>query len=390
MADTPSALVLGAGIMGLSAAWALARAGFDVRVVDQAPPPNPHGASVDDHRLIRHAYGAQVGYMRMVDDAYDAWDVLWRDLGERLIVPTGVLTLAGGAGAWLPDSRAALTAAGHRTETLSPAELERRFPLLSGEGLTDAMWVPAGGVLLARRIVAALARHLGTRGVAFEAGRVLDADPARRTLALEDGRLLSADLLVLAAGPWAPRLLPGLVRGRVTPSRQLVVKLRPDNQAAWAQMPMILDLAQNTSLGAGGFYLVPPVAGTPLKIGDHSFSLEGDPEADDRALRPGEVEAMLRLARARIPDLDLMQLLGGAVCYYDVEPGERFLLEEVADGAFLISGLSGHGFKFGPLLGLALAAAACDPALAAALPAWAAGEAAPPPRLLAGLQEIPA
>ena len=45
--------VVGAGIMGLSAAWALSRRGHDVTVLDQGPVPNPRGASVDQHRLIR-------------------------------------------------------------------------------------------------------------------------------------------------------------------------------------------------------------------------------------------------------------------------------------------------------------------------------------------------
>jgi glycine/D-amino acid oxidase-like deaminating enzyme len=49
-------------------------------------------------------------------------------------------------------------------------------------------------------------------------------------------------------------------------------------------------------------------------------------------------------------------------------------------------GFSGHGFKFAPLLGLALAAAAEDTALARALPGWAAGRDAPALGLLAGLE----
>ena len=97
MASPPTALVLGAGIMGLSAAWGLARRGFAVRIVEQDAIPNPRGSSVDHHRLIRHAYGAQAGYMRMVDPAYAAWDMVWRDLGEVLHIRTGVLAVSGSA-----------------------------------------------------------------------------------------------------------------------------------------------------------------------------------------------------------------------------------------------------------------------------------------------------
>jgi glycine/D-amino acid oxidase-like deaminating enzyme len=79
-------------------------------------------------------------------------------------------------------------------------------------------------------------------------------------------------------------------------------------------------------------------------------------------------------------------VLGAQACYYDVEDREEFILDAVAPSCFVMSGFSGHGFKFAPLLGLALAAAAEDTALASALPGWAAGRDAPAPGLLAGLE----
>jgi glycine/D-amino acid oxidase-like deaminating enzyme len=83
---------------------------------------------------------------------------------------------------------------------------------------------------------------------------------------------------------------------------------------------------------------------------------------------------------------NLPVVLGAAACYYDVEDREEFILEALAPRSFVMSGFSGHGFKFAPLLGLALAAAAEDTTLARALPGWAAGRDAPAPGLLAGLE----
>src|SRR6185436_15299914 len=80
-------LIVGAGIMGLCTAWALARAGVAVTVIEQAAVPNQRGSSVDQHRLIRYPYAAMRGYTRMVGEAYAAWDRLWRDLGETLYTP---------------------------------------------------------------------------------------------------------------------------------------------------------------------------------------------------------------------------------------------------------------------------------------------------------------
>jgi len=366
MEKRPTALILGAGIMGLCTAWALLRQGFAVHVLDQVAPPNPAGSSVDHHRLIRHAYGAQRGYMRMVDEAYAAWDRLWADLGEVLHVPTGVLALDEAEGAWLRETRAALRADGRAHEDMTAAAVEARFPYLSGAGIRDALFCPAGGVLLAERIVAGRARHVQAQGAVIEVARVTALDAARASVTLGGGATRGADVLVVAAGPWIPRLLPEIAT-RVTPSRQVVVRLEAPS-AAWAQAPMLLDLAVE-----GGFYLVPPVAGTPIKIGDHSFSREGHPD-DDRTPDPREVERILALARKRIPGIEGFARLGSATCFYDVEPDERFVIEPLGPRAWVMSGFSGHGFKFGAVLGERLALAIAQPATAAALPAWAAGD----------------
>jgi sarcosine oxidase subunit beta len=379
----PNACVLGAGIMGLATAWGLARRGWSVQVIEQDPVPNPRGASCDHHRLIRHAYGAAEGYMRMVDPAHAAWDLLWEELGERHYVETGVLALASARGTgWMEASRAALTAHGLPPEPLDRAALAGRFPMFDPASVAEAFHLPRGGVLLAERIVAGLARRCTALGVAFRRARVTGADPERGRLHLAEGGVAEADLLVLAAGPWAPRLLPGL-GGRVAASRQVVLYLEPPAalREAWAAAPMLLDRGTT----GVGFYAVPPVAGTPLKLGDHRFSLDGDPEADPRETSAAEREAVLALAGGRLRDIGAYRLLGARACYYDVEPQERFILEPLGERAWVMSGFSGHGFKFGALLGLALARAAGDPTLSAGLPAWAAGQAPPPPGLLADL-----
>lgn len=369
------ALVLGGGIVGLCSACALERDGWAVALVDAAPLPNPRGASVDQHRLIRHAYGASAHYTRMVDAAHHAWDSLFDALGANFYHPTGTLALADAASVagWLADTRAVQRAQDRPADDLSPAELGARFPVLDPAGLAEALLLPTGGVLLAERIVAALARHLAARGVRMHQARAAAADPDRARLVLEDGRALDADLLVLAAGPWTARLLPVLAP-RAVPSRQVVVYLEPPSglRESWARMPMLLDLAER-----GGFYAVPPVADTALKVGDHRFSLRGDPE-DSREVTAAETEEMLALARPRLRDAASYRVLGARACFYDVAPDEKIVLEPLGDRALAVCGTSGHGFKFGAVLGQAVARAAADPTARQALSAWAAGEAPPP------------
>jgi glycine/D-amino acid oxidase-like deaminating enzyme len=268
--------IVGAGIMGLGCAWALERLGHQVTVFEQGPIPNPLGSSVDAHRLIRFAYGVQAGYTRMVADAYAIWDRLWADLGETLYNPTGTLVLSHGDQLWGRESVAVLEAAGHAVERLDPAALDARFPLLDPDRAGDAFFLASGGVLFADRIVAALARLLAVRGVELRPNTpVGTVDPDRGWVTPAGGGVVGADAVVVAAGPWIGRLVPELAP-RATPSRQVLAYLMPPEAhgAAWSRMPMLLEIGDES-----GFYAVPPVAGTGLKLGDHRFSLVGDPDA---------------------------------------------------------------------------------------------------------------
>lgn len=343
--------VVGAGIMGLSTARALSLRGHRVTVVEQGAVPNPLGSSVDQHRLIRYPYGAMAGYTALVGPAYAAWDRLWEDLGERLYRQTGTLILGTDAHPWVEAAAGVLADQGIEATDLPPEAVARRYPLLTTEGVARGILLPTGGVLLAGRIIELLAHWLAQRGATILAHqRATAVDPEAGTVDLADGRRLEADRVVVAAGPWVARLLPE-VGARVTPSRQLVVYVAPppDKAPAWAEMPMLLDLSPERI-----FYVVPPVMGTGMKIGDHAFSMTGDPDRD-REAGADEARALFALARDRLAGIEGYHLDEAKTCFYTVEPEERFVVEPVGAAGLVLAGFSGHGFKFGPLIGEAAA-----------------------------------
>ena len=284
------AIVVGGGIMGLATAWALAREGHAVELFEQGPLPNPLASSMDEHRLIRHPYGDQAGYARMIDQAYAAWDLMWGDLGQRLYAATGTLALTGNGETWAERSAAILAGIGKSMKEMPLDELPRRFPQLDARGVERAFWMDGGGVLFAQDIVAALARHLAGRPTV-----TLHAETPVRTVDLEHGRIVTdagarhdADVVVVAAGAWVGRLLAA--DRRLVPSRQVVIyfNLPADQRAIWAKSPMVID-----KTGDVGLYLVPPAEGRGLKIGDHVFSRTGDPSAERQA-HEEEMRPLLR------------------------------------------------------------------------------------------------
>ena len=60
-------------------------------------------------------------------------------------------------------------------------------------------------------------------------------------------------------------------------------------------------------------------------------------------------------------------------CFYTVELSEKFIVEPLGLAGWVMSPCSGHGFKFGPLLGSAVAGA-IDSGEAGDIALWAAGE----------------
>jgi len=363
-------IVIGGGIMGLACAWAMRRRGHDVALYEQGPLPNPFASSCDQHRLIRFTYGAMTGYARMVADAYAAWDRLWVDLGRSHYRPTGTLVVAREAGGWVERSIACLEQLALPVERWTAAELARRLPFLDLGTPRCALFTPTGGVLFAERILQDLARHLAAGGVTLHTRTpVAEIDPVGAAIRTADGREDRADALVIAAGAWAPALLPALA-ARVTPSRQVALYLEPPAglQAAWAAAPMLLDQIEAAE---GGFYAVPPVAGTALKVGDHGFSLRGHPDRE-RTPSAEERATVLALAGSRLRDLTRYRVLEARTCFYSVTADERFIVER-CEQAWVLAGFSGHGFKFGALIGERVADALTGDESVAALAAWAAG-----------------
>lgn len=363
-------IIVGGGIMGLSTAWALSRAGHQVELFEQGPLPNPLASSMDEHRLIRHPYGDHTGYARMIDRAYDAWEEMWRDLGQRLHATTGTLALTGNGADWAERSAAGLATIGRPMTELPLTELPRRFPMIDATGVERAYWIETGGELFAQDIVTALARHLGNRpNVQLHPGTPI------RQVDLEQGRVVTvsgtthgADTAVVAAGAWADRLLPSQ-RGRLVPSRQVVIYFAlPDTaRAAWSKGPMIIDKTREV-----GLYLVPPMQGRGMKVGDHEFSRQGNPD-DERRADAGEMARLLGRCRELLRGFDAWQIDRLKVCFYTVTEDERFVVEKLGARGWLMSPCSGHGFKFGAVMGRELAHTIVEGRDAASHARWAAG-----------------
>ena len=322
--------IIGGGIMGLSVARSLLKKGIQVRLFEQFTIPHSKGSSCDDHRLIRYPYGTHAGYMMMVREAYEAWNAVWQDVNAVHYEQTGTIVTSRTGEGWAKDSLNALNQAGIPLTLLHAHQLKDYLPLYPLENVNLAYYLESGGVLFAKRILQALKHYLQTSGVLIqEKTKVSAIDVHNKKVTSESGTVFDFDHLVVTAGPWTKDLFPDI---GITPSQQTVYYLDvpESDRSSWQRSPMLLDIDPGS-----GFYIVPPVAGLGLKIGDHRFTLTGHPDTPNP--EPEAPDFIYPVARKK-------------TCFYTVAPDEEFIYEQ-KEGVHVLTGFSGHGFKFGPVIG---------------------------------------
>jgi glycine/D-amino acid oxidase-like deaminating enzyme len=359
--------VIGAGAVGLSAAWNARRAGHEVTVFEQGPIPNPLAASMDQHRLCRMPYGAQEGYAALMPRAYAAWERMWSALGERHYAEAGCLSLHTDDGDWTEQSRASLARLGFAHRVLSREEVAARCPHLRVEDVRWGLWSEPGGLLFADRITQGLAHLCAASGVTLLADtKVLGVEESGAVTTAHGTR--GFDAVVVTVGVWAGRLMPDLAP-RIREVRQVVAYVRPPEalRAAWERSPILIDMGR-----VKGMYGCPPLAGRGLKLGYGPLNQTGDPDLR-RSPEPGEAGAILAAWAPRLVQAEGYAIESARVCGYAGTEDGVFVTE--ARGRLIaMTGCSGHAFKFSALLGEGLAEAL---ERGPAALAWMRGELAP-------------
>src|SRR5438105_4344588 len=192
-------VVVGAGLLGLSAARALRRRGNDVLVLERGTVGHARGGSKGASRIFRLGY-VDPRYVRMAMDARPLWQELEAEAACRLLQPTGQLTFGEGMSAL----RRAMTDAGAPVRAMPAAEVRERFPDLAVPG--DAVFEPESAVIDAPATLAALRRTVDD--VLHEHIAVTDiADDGRRVRVTTDAGDVEAEVAVVCPGPWSARVL---------------------------------------------------------------------------------------------------------------------------------------------------------------------------------------
>ena len=353
--ETYDAIVLGAGGVGSAALYHLAHRGARVLGIDRFCPPHDRGSTHGTTRVIRQAYFEHPDYVPLVLESYRLWRDLEQQVGRQLLCETGLIEVGRADGVVVPGVLRAAEEHGLEVEKLSAPEVEQRWPGIRVPDEMVGVDEPAAGYLLVEDCVrahleaaAAAGAKLLTETVVHEWSATDDAVRVR-TSAGE----FTAAALVIAAGPWAGTLLADL-QLKLSVLRKSLFWFACDEPQydVAAGFPVFL-----FELPAGVFYGFPKIDDRGVKVAEHTGGQAVDDPADvNRQIDPAEARAVGEFLAAHLPGVS-RRVADHAVCLYTMSPDEHFIVDRHPAHANVVfaAGLSGHGFKFTPALGLALA-----------------------------------
>ncbi|MBW3619648.1 MAG: FAD-dependent oxidoreductase [Actinobacteria bacterium] len=344
MGDTGRVTVVGAGVFGAATASELAGRGWDVVLVERYHPGHVRASSGGLSRVLRFGHGDDVWHTRSARRSLAAWGELEQEVGEELVVRTGMMWFAHREDGWEALTERTLRDEGIPVEHLTPADAAGAFPSLATDDLAFVLHEPEAGAIRADRATRALVRQAEQRGARVVVGHAQrDGDGVT-----VDGERLAGDAVVWACGPWLPGLFPGLVDLRITRQEAVYFGASADWRAG--RVPTWVDY-DGAAYGTGdidghGFKCAPDVEGEEL-----------DPDTEDRRPSESHVEHAREHIAHRFPALADAPVVQTRVCQYSLTADTRFILAPVPDaaGVFVAGGGSGHGFKHGPTVGRVMA-----------------------------------
>jgi D-amino-acid dehydrogenase len=344
-------IIVGAGILGASTAYHLARKGVSVTICERADAGRatsagagivcPWISAVDDpdYYAISSAgaryYPQLVSYLH--EDGED--DLAYRRVG-LLVVPEDP-SLLDAAEQKLLRRRADAPEIGE-VRRLTPDQAVEMFPPLAK--IRPAVFVEGGARVDGRLISKALVRAAQKHGAVLREGvqEILVSNGRTRGVRTEAGEI-EADTVVVAAGAWAPALLRPLgIRLHVEPQRGQIVHLRLGSTDT-SRWPVLQPL--------NSYYL--------LAFDDSRIVVGATRETgsgfDYRVTAKGQAE-VLNIGLSVAPGLANAEVLETRIGFRPMSPDVNPLLGAGGiEGLVIGNGLSHSGLTTGPYSGTLLA-----------------------------------
>jgi sarcosine oxidase len=324
-------IIVGAGVVGLSTALAGIGRCERVLVIDTHGPANSFGASGDGLRLFRLSYFEHAGYVPLLREAIEQWKVL----GDGLYVPAGGFYAGPASSELVLGSLASAMEHEIDHQVLTAAESNDQFPRFRLPHDYVGFFESEGGYVRSAEATAAIYRKASDAGVSFATDKVLGLSPIGDRWSVQGERATYlGSRVVVAAGNATGELVP-----QVAPFLSRETHLLVWHEADWKDLPGF-GIMNETGEMLYGFPAVDQVPGVKVG-GHHRFSSSSLAEQE---------KGLAALTERFMPSLS-PNILSRKTCDYDVSPDGHFMIGDVEPNLVVACGFSGHGYKFGSIIG---------------------------------------
>jgi len=350
-------IVIGFGGVGSATLYHAAKKGWNVLGLDQFGPAHNKGSSHGQSKVIRKACFEHPNYAPLAAEAFERWDELnnrhrTRPEIQPLFEQTGVLHIG------LPSSKAfqdVKAIAAQRELTLvdySAEDIQDRLPILNLSPEHVGVLEPEAGLLRVDHCVAAHLAQAKKRGATMASDETVTSWSASQhgvEVTTNRGVHRGARLAV-CAGAWSAQLLSDIgLSLEILAKQQHWFQIDRVEQKLVNNFPVVFIEQENGEQ----FYCLPELDSHGMKVRRHSGGqVITDANGLDRELDKEELKLNEDFLDQHIHHTK-HRLVHHSACMYTMSPDGHFIIDrhpEYANVAFA-SGLSGHGFKFTPVIG---------------------------------------
>lgn len=355
---TYDVIVLGVGSMGSATCYQLAKQGYKVLGLEQFDIPHEYGSYDGQSRLIRKSYGEHSDYVPLLERAYQNWKTLEAETGVQVYFDTGLLYFGESSNSFLKGVLASSEKYSIQVNSLAKGVVAKKYPQFKIPNEFKCLEEPDAGFVTPERCVLLFTEQAVQKGAVIRTKeKVSEWKRENGLIKVKTNKgLFTAKKLVITAGPWAGKMIPGYA-SKLKVTRQMVAWMKPKK---WDLFTLGNFPCWNIEDGDHSYYGFPilPVGkfGGPLglKLAMHYPTGDiADPDTINRIPKEEDERLLINALNKFFPE-GYSETLVMKTCMYTNSPDDNFILDHLAGydkDVAIATGFSGHGFKFASVVG---------------------------------------